>query len=178
MKSSPLPPRSGSTGKNRAPIFPFRPFRQAWNRPGSSWPTSTPLVHSFDYAPYREIYLPDPVSREFYDEVLSPEALKALIRRDLGGFPLDRVHHVPHHHAHAASAYYTSGWDECLVVVADAMGEVHGTSVFEGRGGKLERIAAFSALDSIGIFYSLVTLHLGFDFNSDEYKIMGLAPLR
>src|SRR5262249_39982933 len=24
--------------------------------------------------------------------------------------------------------------------------------------------------------YSLVTLHLGFDFNSDEYKIMGLAP--
>src|SRR5262249_35059096 len=26
------------------------------------------------------------------------------------------------------------------------------------------------------ILYSLVTLHLGFDFNSDEYKIMGLAP--
>ena len=32
------------------------------------------------------------------------------------------------------------------------------------------------ANDSIGILYSLVTLHLGFDFNSDEYKIMGLAP--
>ena len=31
-------------------------------------------------------------------------------------------------------------------------------------------------IDSIGILYSLVTLHLGFDFNSDEYKIMGLAP--
>ena len=30
--------------------------------------------------------------------------------------------------------------------------------------------------DSIGILYSLVTLHLGFDFNADEYKIMGLAP--
>jgi carbamoyltransferase len=28
----------------------------------------------------------------------------------------------------------------------------------------------------MGILYSLVTLHLGFDFNSDEYKIMGLAP--
>jgi len=33
-----------------------------------------------------------------------------------------------------------------------------------------------SAHDSIGILYSIVTLHLGFDFNSDEYKIMGLAP--
>ena len=56
------------------------------------------------------------------------------------------------------------------------MGEAHGTSVFEGRDGKLDRIAGFSAQDSIGIFYSLITLHLGFDFNSDEYKIMGLAP--
>ena len=26
-----------------------------------------------------------------------------------------------------------------------------------------------------GILYSLVTLHLGFDFNADEYKVMGLA---
>ena len=56
------------------------------------------------------------------------------------------------------------------------MGEAHGTSVFEATGGELNRIAAFSAQDSIGIFYSLITLHLGFDFNSDEYKIMGLAP--
>ena len=36
--------------------------------------------------------------------------------------------------------------------------------------------AEISANDSIGIFYSLITFHLGFDFNSDEYKIMGLAP--
>ena len=26
------------------------------------------------------------------------------------------------------------------------------------------------------MLYSLITLHLGFDFNADEYKIMGLAP--
>jgi carbamoyltransferase len=40
----------------------------------------------------------------------------------------------------------------------------------------LQRIHGIPAYDSIGILYSLVTLHLGFDFNSDEYKIMGLAP--
>ena len=134
------------------------------------------IVHGFEYEPYGGIYSLDPVTKEFYETVLSHEALKELVRRDLKDFPLDRVHHVAHHHAHAASAYYTSGWDESLVVVVDAMGEAHGTSVFEGRDGKLNRIAGFSAQDSIGIFYSLITLHLGFDFNSDEYKIMGLAP--
>jgi len=134
------------------------------------------IVHGFDYEPYREIYSLDPVTHEFFDNVLSHEALAALVQRDLKDFPLDRLHHVPHHQAHAASAYYTSGWDECLVVVIDAMGEAHGTSVFEGRDERLHRVAAFSAQDSIGIFYSLITLHLGFDFNSDEYKIMGLAP--
>ena len=41
---------------------------------------------------------------------------------------------------------------------------------------KLEKLRTVGANDSIGILYSLVTLHLGFDFNSDEYKIMGLAP--
>jgi carbamoyltransferase len=134
------------------------------------------IVHGFDYEPYGGIYSLDPVTKEFYDSVLSHDALCELVKRDLPGFPIERVHHVAHHNAHAASAYYTSGWDECLVVVIDAMGEAHGTSVFEGRDGAIDRIAGFSAQDSIGIFYSLVTLHLGFDFNSDEYKIMGLAP--
>ena len=58
----------------------------------------------------------------------------------------------------------------------DGMGEVHGASVFLGQGGHLKRLATMNAHDSIGILYSLVTLHLGFEFNSDEYKIMGLAP--
>jgi carbamoyltransferase len=62
------------------------------------------------------------------------------------------------------------------VIVMDGMGEVHSTSAYRARHGRLEKLSELSALDSIGILYSLVTLHLGFDFNSDEYKIMGLAP--
>ena len=77
--------------------------------------------------------------------------------------------------AHAASAYYTSGWEECMVTVIDGMGEAHGaTSIALPRA--LDPVHRISAADSIGIFYSVITLHLGFDFNSDEYKIMGLAP--
>lgn len=87
-----------------------------------------------------------------------------------------RFHQVNHHLAHAASAYFTSGWDECLVVVMDGMGEVQSATLYHAHANQLDKLAEISANDSIGIFYSLITFHLGFDFNSDEYKIMGLAP--
>jgi carbamoyltransferase len=44
------------------------------------------------------------------------------VERDLPGFPVSSVHPVRHHLAHAASACFTSGWDECLAVVVDGMG--------------------------------------------------------
>ena len=108
--------------------------------------------------------------------MFSREALLESVRQHLPGFPAERVHHVQHHLAHAASAYFTSGWDECLVVVIDAMGETESSTVYYANRGSLEKLRWISANDSIGILYSLVTLHLGFDFNADEYKIMGLAP--
>ncbi len=134
------------------------------------------IAHSFDYGPYRLPYSLNPVSSELYRDVLSPQAFAARVKDALPDFPTERVTHVEHHLAHAASAYFTSGWEECLVAVIDGMGEAHGASIFHARAGRLEPIHRIPAADSIGIFYSLITLHLGFDFNSDEYKIMGLAP--
>src|SRR5215468_1352971 len=125
------------------------------------------LAHGFDYSPYRKVYSLDPISAQFYREVLSKEAVLALARRDLPGFSAERAHRVNHHLAHAASAYFTSGWEECLVVVIDGMGEVHGASVYHAHDETLDVLARMSAGDSIGILYSLVTLHLGFDFNAD-----------
>jgi carbamoyltransferase len=134
------------------------------------------IAHAFDYEPYRRVWSIDSETACFHRQVCSREALLEQVHRWLPGFPDERVYAVEHHLAHAASAYYTSGWDECLVVVVDAMGEMHGASIYRARDGRLEPLARISALDSIGILYSIVTLHLGFDFNSDEYKIMGLAP--
>jgi carbamoyltransferase len=45
--------------------------------------------------------------------------------------------HVRHHLAHAASAYYLSGFDEALVLVADGMGETDSITVFHGVGAHL-----------------------------------------
>lgn len=156
--------------------FPLNSIRYCLQRAGISIDDVDEIAHSFDYAPYRKLFSLDPVSEGLYREVYSKDALLAWVHRDFPTFPSERVHQVNHHLAHAASAYYTSGWDDCLVVVADGMGEVHGVSIYRGSPRGLELLANMSALDSIGILYSLVTLHLGFDFNSDEYKIMGLAP--
>jgi len=50
-----------------------------------------------------------------------PEALLALVTRELPAFPSGAVRHVAHHLAHAASAYYTSDGTECLSSVIDGM---------------------------------------------------------
>ena len=134
------------------------------------------IAHGFNYEPYHALYLKDDASAALYDQVFSRDALLAQVHRDLPGFPDQKVVSVGHHLAHAASAAYTSGWDECLVIVNDAMGEVESVTVYDFHDGRLDKLRTIGANDSIGILYSLVTLHLGFDFNSDEYKIMGLAP--
>jgi carbamoyltransferase len=134
------------------------------------------LAHGFDYAPYRAAYSIDPITAELYRDVFSREAVLAEVSRHLDGYPVDRVQHVSHHLAHAASAYFCSGWEECLVLVIDGMGELQSATVYHAHDGKLDKLCEVSARDSIGILYSVVTLHLGFDFNADEYKIMGLAP--
>ena len=164
------------SGKKHTGDFPIDAIRFCLAEAGLSIYEIDEIAHGFDYAPYRGLYAGDEVSADLYNKVFSRDALLAQVRRDLPGFPLEKVHQVGHHLAHAASAAYTSGWDECLVVVNDAMGETESLSVYDFHDGELEKIRTVGANDSIGILYSLVTLHLGFDFNSDEYKIMGLAP--
>jgi len=80
------------------------------------------IVHSFDYAAMEKIYSLDPISMELYETVLSRKALLERVAHVFPDFLLERVRQVPHHLAHAGSAYFTSGWEECLVLVIDAMG--------------------------------------------------------
>lgn len=164
------------TRKKHTGDFPIAAIQYCLSTAGITLDDLDEVAHGFDYSPYRRLYSMDPASAELYSQVFSREALLEQVNRHLPGFPNERVHHVGHHLAHAASAAFTSGWDECLVVVNDAMGEVQSLTVYHFRDGELEKIREISANDSFGILYSLVTLHLGFDFNSDEYKIMGLAP--
>jgi carbamoyltransferase len=134
------------------------------------------IAHAFDYEPVKKLWLGKPETARLYHEVFSPERLRSHLERDFPNADSSKLRHVSHHESHEASAYYCSGFDECLSLVIDGMGEMHGASVYHRTGAGATRLGRISAANSIGILYSLVTLHLGFDFNADEYKIMGLAP--
>jgi carbamoyltransferase len=156
--------------------FPIGAIRYCLETAGLKPADVDEISHGFDYSPYKAAFRLDPTSAEQYREVFSREQLLSQVDQHLPGFPVDKVRHVNHHLAHAASAYYTSGWDECLVVILDGMGEIHAVTIYHAHDNKIDKLAEITAQDSIGILYSTLTLHLGFDFNSDEYKIMGLAP--
>lgn len=99
--------------------------------------------------------------------------------RELGIDP-ERVDLVPveHHFAHAASAYYCSGFREGRVAIlgVDGKGEYATTFFGYGENGKIHRIKEFFDPDSLGGLYGAVTEYLGFEMLDGEYKVMGMAP--
>jgi carbamoyltransferase len=87
-----------------------------------------------------------------------------------------RMRFVDHHLAHAISAYGYSGFDDAAVVVMDGRGAWEATSIWWGHSGKIDHVLTVPFPDSVGYFYSVFTEFLGFHPNSDEWKVMGLAP--
>jgi len=86
-----------------------------------------------------------------------------------------KLRRVEHHLSHAANAYYTSGFEDALVVTLDGYGSGLSGSVSVGRGGCIERIHDQEYPHSLGTFYESVTSALGFKPSRHEGKIVGLA---
>jgi carbamoyltransferase len=80
-----------------------------------------------------------------------------------------------HHLSHGASAYYASGFENAAILTADGVGEWTTTSLAKGIDGKVQIFDTVDFPHSLGLFYSAITSFLGFQPNSDEYKVMGLA---
>jgi len=86
-----------------------------------------------------------------------------------------KLKRVEHHLSHAANAYYTSGFDEALIVTLDGYGSGLAGTVSIGRGGRIERLHGVEYPHSLGTFYETVTSALGFKPSRHEGKIVGLA---
>lgn len=85
------------------------------------------------------------------------------------------VHHVEHHRAHLASAFYCSPFDEAACLTVDGFGDFLSSMSAVGRGSRLEVLDEVPFPHSLGIFYTAITQFLGFPKYGDEYKVMGLA---
>ena len=81
-----------------------------------------------------------------------------------------------HHLSHAASAFYVSGFEEAAILTIDGVGEWATTTICKGKGNRIEILKELRFPHSVGLLYSAFTYYLGFKVNSDEYKLMGLAP--
>jgi len=134
------------------------------------------LAHGFRYEP-SPVFERDSLTRRWYREVYSEQVQLDLLRARYPEHDWNRkLARVPHHLAHAASAYYLSGFQDALVLVADGMGETESISVMSGEDGRLRTLRTYPVSASLGILYSVVTHYLGFLPGMDEYKVMGLAP--
>jgi carbamoyltransferase len=85
------------------------------------------------------------------------------------------IYYVNHHLAHVSSAYYTSPYDDVLIITLDGKGDDLCGMVALGRDGKLEVIHEVNYIHSIGHLYSAITVLCGFQAVRHEGIITGLA---
>ncbi|HTU89051.1 MAG TPA: carbamoyltransferase C-terminal domain-containing protein [Gemmataceae bacterium] len=84
-------------------------------------------------------------------------------------------HWVPHHIAHAASAFHASPFPRAAVLTLDGRGEKATTGYAAGDGNQLRWLGQVEMPHSLGLLYEFVTGYLGFLHSCDEYKVMALA---
>ena len=80
-----------------------------------------------------------------------------------------------HHYSHAAAGYYTSTFDDAVIVVLDAIGEWNTSTIWIGENEKITLKEKFNYPFSFGLFYSAFTKLLGLKPNEEEYILMGMA---
>ncbi len=84
---------------------------------------------------------------------------------------------VSHHHSHAASAYYFSGFkDPVLAVTLDGYGDLESGGVWHCVNGEMRRVATLTLPNSLGWVWATITEYLGFKPTLQEGEVMGLAP--
>lgn len=87
----------------------------------------------------------------------------------------DNIFFSKHHESHIFYSYYSSPFDDCMVLSIDGVGEWETASVAYVSDGDFKILRASEYPNSLGLFYSAMTSFLGFKPNEGEYKVMGLA---
>ena len=99
--------------------------------------------------------------------------LRKDLRRHCRPGRLPEIVSVGHHESHA-SMFFVSPFEDATILVMDGYGDDTATSAFVGVGNRLERKWQGPFFDSLGMVYTLITRHLGFE-PFEEGTVMALA---
>ena len=69
-----------------------------------------------------------------------------------------------HHESHAAAGYYTAPFDDCNILVIDAIGEWDTITIWDN----MTKLKSWKYPYSLGLFYSAITQRIGLKPNEDE----------
>lgn len=122
--------------------------------------------------------MPDCIS--YYEKPLL-KASRLFIKGGSGNWrPKFNIDGIPrksfsHHYSHAAAGYYTSRFNDCVIVVLDAIGEYNTSTIWIGQGDKISLKYKQNYPISFGLFYSAFTKLIGLMPNQEEYIMMGMA---
>jgi len=83
---------------------------------------------------------------------------------------------VRHHLAHAASAFWPSGFAEAAVLVVDNRGEDSSTTLAMATDRGIETLVSYPVEHSLGLYYRIATQYVGlYSKDGNAGKLMGLA---
>ncbi len=109
------------------------------------------------------------------DWFLNKLRVREITRRELLIPSSIPIQYCLHHLSHAASAYYPSPFSSAAVLTIDGVGEWSTASIYHAKNQQLVPLVEQVYPHSLGLLYSAMTSYCGFEVNSGEYKLMGLA---
>ena len=112
------------------------------------------------------------LSEKLFQKKILFDALK---EQDNNFNDIKKINFSEHHLSHAASAFFSSPYDEAIILTLDGVGEWATTTISLGKNNKINILKEIHFPHSLGLLYSAFTYFLGFKVNSGEYKVMGLA---
>lgn len=111
-----------------------------------------------------------------FNPTMITESLKFGLAKSNEFIDTRKIEFIDHHLCHAASSYFASNFNKSLIFTIDGSGEENCTVEWIGKNSSLTKINSFKLPNTLGGYYGTFTEFLGFKSDSEEGKLMGLAP--
>jgi len=141
----------------------YYPVRRRQKKPNILYPLNRPMLNNLGRLRQNSLF-----------RSISKNTVRKNLQR-IGFSDNINIHIVEHHLAHAASAFFCSGFKRGICITMDALGDGISASVNLCEGNQIERVAESKTKDSLGLLYQEATQLLDMRMLEDEGKVMCLS---